>query len=846
MKRLIIICILLTVELFAQTTNLNLDQYKSYLQSHQNLIYENLVSEFPTGQFLSNITSNSLDADYLDSIELKIGLTEYEKELLSKHGFVVTERLKDFSFGQQFEKIYNNDLPVFISTDAILHAFHSSYDKILKRIEVDLIIPKLKDLLTSLHSSLPAFSGRYSAMPEMEKYLKDLDFYLTVPLKLFNVSSPPNYVTNTDRVNKFYKYVMDEQFIEDNFLSSLPRKMDFSQFKPRGHYTDKFDIELKDYFRVMMWFGRMELYLIAPVEFGKLPKADEQRQAIVSYLIQGLIDYSGNRNKVNEIEKIIAMFVGEQDNVTLQNLDHLKSEIGFNSASYLLDTNNFNLFQNKLKEQPYADQKILSQVLLKDVNQTEDLKPASAFMLFGQRFVIDSYVTGNVVFDKIKFEGHDVFRALPSLLDVLFSLGNNATLQLLQSELEQYKYSSNLSALRFLIDNYTDEFWNSTIYSGWLKGIRSLNPPADRLKLPEFMQTAAWWQEKINTQLASWTELRHDNLLYAKQSYTGGTTCSYPSGYVEPFPQFYLSMKELVNSCYQKISAISFENENEKNVYMNYFENFYSVCDTLGEISQKELAGIPLTKEEVKFIQSVLSKEIICGITYNGWYKKLFFESWDEEEGLLKKDYLVADYHTAPTDESGAMVGWVKHAGTGPIDVAIVITNLPNGNKTAFVGPVMSYFEYTTEGFLRLTDEEWKASYLESAARPSFVNLYLADGNGKSRGSGNNLLMSVQPNPVRPDNYEIKAVNYPNPFNPSTLISFNVPNGLAHQQTEISIVNIQGEIIDIILKDNLPEGNYLIKWNGSNKNGNNVSSGIYFYRIKIGDKQFVGKMNLIK
>ena len=138
---------------------------------------------------------------------------------------------------------------------------------------------------------------------------------------------------------------MDEQFIEDNFLSSLPRKMDFSQFKPRGHYTDKFDIELKDYFRVMMWFGRMELYLIAPVEFGKLPKADEQRQAIVSYLIQGLIDYSGNRNKVNEIEKIIAMFVGEQDNVTLQNLDHLKSEIGFNSASYLLDTNNFNLFQ---------------------------------------------------------------------------------------------------------------------------------------------------------------------------------------------------------------------------------------------------------------------------------------------------------------------------------------------------------------------------------------------------------------------------------------------------------------------------------------------------------------------
>jgi len=846
MKRMIIICIVLSVELFAQTTKLNLELYKSYLQSHQDLSYENLVSEFPSGEFLSNISSNFMNADYLDSIELKLGLTKYEKELLFKHGFVVTERLKDFSFGQQFEKIYDKDLPVFISTDAILHAFHSSYDKILKRIEVDLIIPKLKDLLASLHSNLPAFSNRYSQMPEMEKYVRDLDFYLTVPLKLFNVSSTPNYAANTTEVNKFYQYVMDEQFIEDNFLSSLPRKMDFSQFKPRGHYTDEFYTELKDYFRVMMWFGRMELYLISPVEYAKMPKADEQRQAIVSYLIQELIDYSGNRNKVDEIEKIIAMFVGEQDNVTLQNLDHLKGETGFSSASYLLDTNNFSLFQNKLKEQPYADQKILSQVLLKDVNQTENLKPASAFMLFGQRFVIDSYVTGNVVFDKIKYEGRDIFRALPSLLDVLFSLGNDAALQLLQSELEQYKYSSNLSALRYLIDNYTDEFWNSTIYSGWLKGIRSLNPPADRTKFPEFMQTAAWWQEKINTQLASWTELRHDNLLYAKQSYTGGTTCSYPSGYVEPFPQFYHSMKELVNNCYQKISEIPFENENEKNLYRYYFDSFYSICDTLEEISQKELAGIPLINKEVKFVKSVLSKESMCGVTYNGWYTKLFFESWNEEEGLLKKDYLVADYHTAPTNEAGEMVGWVKHAGTGPIDLAIVIANLPNGNKTAFVGPVMSYFEYTTEGFLRLTDEEWKASYLESAARPSFVNLYLADENGNNRGSGNNLLMGVQSNPVRPDNYEIKAVNYPNPFNPSTLISFNVPGGLAHQQTEISIVNIQGETIDVILKDNLPEGNYLIKWNGSNKNGNNVSSGIYFYRIQIGDKQFVGKMNLIK
>ncbi|MCB9248138.1 MAG: DUF3160 domain-containing protein [Ignavibacteriales bacterium] len=43
----------------------------------------------------------------------------------------------------------------------------------------------------------------------------------------------------------------------------------------------------------------------------------------------------------------------------------------------------------------------------------------------------------------------------------------------------------------------------------------------------------------MNSQLASWTELRHDNLLYAKQSYTGGVTCSYPFSYVEPIPAIF-------------------------------------------------------------------------------------------------------------------------------------------------------------------------------------------------------------------------------------------------------------------------------------------------------------------
>ncbi len=124
-------------------------------------------------------------------------------------------------------------------------------------------------------------------------------------------------------------------------------------------------------------------------------------------------------------------------------------------------------------------------------------QPASAFLLLGQRFVIDSYITGDVVYDKIIFNGQKVLRMLPSTLDVLFALGNDASAQLLEPELARYNYSSNLAALRYLVNSYEPQFWNSSLFNGWLSMIRTLNPPQDRTSLPTFMQTAAWWQEKI-------------------------------------------------------------------------------------------------------------------------------------------------------------------------------------------------------------------------------------------------------------------------------------------------------------------------------------------------------------
>ena len=834
---------------FSQSDNSELDAYKQFLSQNENLSASSLLNMHDAGYFKKQRSFNS-NYLYLDSIEIKYGLTEYEKNLLAQNGFMVTERLAGNSFGQSFTDIYHKDLPVYVSSDAILHAFHVSYDAILKDVELATLITNLEDLLTEMHGSLGALETKYAGTAGIEQNLKDVDLYLSVAIKLLTGNVTPRYAENTAGINNLIAYVESEQLAEIEFFSSVPRKLDFSQFKVRGHYEDEYHPELRRYFKTMIWLGRMELYLIAPQTIENKPtQEDVQRQTINSYILTELMEESNTYGLYTSIDNSIEAFTGEQDNVKVENLLSLKSSMGLSNASDLLDMTTFENFQNTLSREGYAFQRILSQVLMGDPESPESIKPASAFMIFGQRFVIDSYVTGNVVYDKINFEGQAIKRMLPSTLDVLFALGNDAAAQLLEDELEEYHYSPNLAGLRYLIDNHDEEFWNLSIYNSWLDAIRKLNPPADRTNFPEFMQTAAWWQYKMNTQLASWTELRHDNLLYAKQSYTGGATCSYPYSYVEPVPEFFAAMSKLAENSADKINSISFDDMPMQTRVIEYFNNFKTTADTLEVIAQKQLGGTEFTPEEKDFLSRMLSDLPMCGGAYYGWYVKLYYQ-WDYEAGLLKYDAVVADYHTAPTDAAGNFVGWVKHAGTGMVDMAVITTQLPDGKEVAFIGPVMSYHEYTSTNFQRLADSEWKDQYLYQSTRPEWVNIYLANNSGESLGQGMILLTGIEDEPSDnngnlPTNY-ILANNYPNPFNNGTIINYTIPSNLANEIVEVTVYNIMGEKIKTLVKQNMPAGNYMTKWYGRNESGSYISSGVYFYVVKVGSEQFVGKMNLLK
>jgi len=818
----------------------DLDAYNRFLANHTQLEPSQLLALYPAGTLVDRVPTAFATVEYRDSIDAYYRLTDYEKELIRHHGFMVSQRLQPQSFGSAFLDIYHQDLPVYVSTDAILHALHKSYGAVLVDLERGFLRPQLLDALHQLHTGLPELAAQYRQEPRLEPMLRDLDVYLTVPLRLLGTGAMPVFNENLPDVDRLLAGISAQQAVAMPLFSKSPRAIDFSQFTPRGHYTNLED--LSQYFQAMIWFGRIELFLSSPGNpLEQLPLEDIQRQTAVSALLVELAVRTGAVTAIETIDAILRALAGEQDNLSLPHLRQLLEEAQIQSPAQLLDPVDLHRFQDRLTRSGLGGQAILSQLLAQDPAASGELLPPLAFLLFGQRFIVDSFITSKVV------SVSEPFRGLPSTLDVLFALGNNTAGPLLQGELEQYEYAPKLAALRCLMDAYDPGFWQGTLYNGWLQAIRALNPPKERHSLPHFMRTAAWANKTLNTQLASWSQLRHDHLLYAKQSYTGGVVCEFPYSYIEPYPDFYRAVQTFASQSARTLAEVL---PQDRQQMVLYFTGMAAIADTLALIAGKELSADALAPEEVHFLRGMISAESggDCGPPrYDGWYPRLFFNPAD----MIQPDLVVADIHTQPTDEDGNHVGKVLHVGTGPVNLAVVVTPYA-GRQVAFIGPVLSYYEHVSLNFKRLTDEEWTFGVYQRppSARPAFVNLYLAGEHGQPLGETISLPTLVEPGlegmsvPV-PSALEL-APNYPNPFNASTLLRFSIGPALAGQRVKLTIYNLQGQAVRHLLSQSLPAGSYTLRWDGVDDRDAPLASGIYTYRIEAGTLQIEDKMSLVR
>ena len=108
-------------------------------------------------------------------------------------------------------------------------------------------------------------------------------------------------------------------------------------------------------------------------------------------------------------------------------------------------------------------------------------------------------------------------------------------------------------------------------------------------------------------------------------------------------------------------------------------------------------------------------------------------------------------------------------------------------------------------------------------------------------GEQNDASSPVSENVISRENLELQ--NYPNPFNPTTSIRYNLET---EAYITLEIYNIKGQLIRKLIDDRISAGVQTIVWDGLDKNSNQVSSGIYFYKLTAGEQSSTKKMILLK
>jgi hypothetical protein len=213
----------------------------------------------------------------------------------------------------------------------------------------------------------------------------------------------------------------------------------------------------------------------------------------------------------------------------------------------------------------------------------------------------------------------------------------------------------------------------------------------------------------LNTQLASWAELRHDNLLYAKPTDTMRSTCEYPDGYIDPYPAFYAAMESLAVQGNAMIAALPSQPPPAPDL-APFFDTMRATMARLRHIAERERANQPLEPADLVFLNHMVSldgKTVGCTTVYEaaGWYGDLYYD----RSHALEHEPVIVDVHTYMTDDDATQLGRVLHVATAlPRMMVVTIAHDAGQHTQTYRGFVSTYQEKITEHFQRITDAEWR------------------------------------------------------------------------------------------------------------------------------------------
>ncbi len=652
----------------------------------------------------------------LDTVDALFRLNTDQKELLGRNGFTVIPYLgcddivkpyKDLKeLNEDLKERGESEIGIFVTSDTLLHLYHILFNETLKEIEEWELFYDVKAMSRAMMETSLA---QYQALSgELKEAAKRNTAFFAVALKLLDPDAEIPEPVKGLVGNELVRIELYNGFSESPIFCY---QEDYSQYVPRGHYTRSFLLE--NYFKAMMWYGRIA-FLLKGGE-GALVSADDARiQTLQASLISGsmdsvTVDGSTVAALWNRIYGVMSFFVGVADDLTpYEYKEAILKLFGEGSQSQLLlEGDNFLRLRAELAglrlpqiyggtgfcviEPPPTPEKV-----------DQCLSESQGMRFMGQRFVPDSYIFQNLVGLPYTGAGEPFTmemtlggpaRCFPRGLDVMALLGSKRAGEILEAEgdTDYQGYGEQFAALSQEFLKMSEQDWHRNLYWGWLYSLKALlgeYPPG----YPTFMSTPAWQDKELNTALASWAQLRHDTILFAKQSYMPFVTAIGEPlqvipvkvvGYVEPVPEFYARILALTRMAQEGLSAmemLSYEQEDR-------FAQLEELLGKLKEIAIKELANEPLSDEEYNFIGS-FGEEL----------ERVILEI--EMEG--KETTVVADVHTDLNS------GQVLEEGVGYVDMILVAYRVPGTGIILGAGPVLSYYEFKQPTTQRLTNEAWK------------------------------------------------------------------------------------------------------------------------------------------
>ena len=620
--------------------------------------------------------------------------TERQKEMLLKNGFVITKpkNLEDNQYSEepwnyefdQIHQVYEDneykELASFVTTDSVTHIFHIFYDGFLRNLEKEELYPKS----ISLNQSLLAENINLLSEIKNER-LKEIQnrniAFIATGLKLLGIE-PENL---PEEAKKIYEEEIKKASSEEIASSAITgRDVDFSQLKPRGHYTRSED--LKRYFSGTMYFGQIGLF----IENEGKPDEDS--------ILQGLLlTYSIYKNPEilktwEDLVEPIDFMVESADDLSIR--EYARTLYGVYGKDFdinkLDDNKNLKTVYEVLKSHP--DPQVAGFM-------------GKSFRFMPQRAVMDSVLMQNVV--DLASPNHPSDRPIYSGLDLMAAFGNEKAREILDDDSYNShwdKYKERTDENISLVKKMEDLDWQKNMYRGWLWMLKSYDQKFGE-GYPMFMRNDAWERKDLVSALGSFAELKHDTVLYGKAVMAemgGGGDIEIPKSYVEPNVELYEKLNWLLE--FTKVNLKDRQMLSEK--YKEKINKFQAMVVKFRDFSIKELQNEPLTGEEISYLLYIGGEMESLMVDFVESSDENQISNWYEIENATDRRMpVVVDLMRVVENSVGLPEGEISHIGTGkPMEIFVIY---PYQDKLYMGrGGTFSYYEFLNKE--RLTDEDWQ------------------------------------------------------------------------------------------------------------------------------------------